>query len=123
MNNQLCHADVQTLPGDLTRRAADFFRAISDPTRLKLLYLVAGRGSENICSHELAQALQVAPPTVTHHMKRLAAVGLVERHQQGKWAYYTVNNPKFCQLNSLITALGTPCPLLEDGGHCIQKAQ
>ncbi|PRQ10692.1 ArsR family transcriptional regulator [Corynebacterium sp. 13CS0277] len=116
-------ADVQTLPQGLTQQAADLFRAISDPTRLKLLYVVAGRGEEHICSHELAEALRLAPPTVTHHMKRLVAVGLVHRHQHGKWAHYHVDPRRFAQLNALIRSLAVPCRFLEDAGHRVEELE
>ncbi|MDO4686097.1 MAG: metalloregulator ArsR/SmtB family transcription factor [Corynebacterium sp.] len=91
---------------EVNNRASLLFKALSDPTRLRLLYLVAenSHGGE-ICSCDLSEALQVSAPTVTHHMKKLSAAGLVSRHQRGKWAHYKVNPEAFEQVDSLIRAM------------------
>ena len=96
---------VRALPPELSERASELFKALGDPTRLKLLYLIAESDTTEICSHELSVALQVSAPTITHHMKKLAAAKLVNREQRGKWAYYTVNSDEFNRVHSLIHAL------------------
>ncbi|GAA4798151.1 winged helix-turn-helix transcriptional regulator [Corynebacterium canis] len=85
---------------DLNNRASLLFKALSDPTRLRLLYLVADGG--DICSCDLSEALQVSAPTVTHHMKKLSAAGLVQRQQRGKWAHYKIIPETFYRVDSLI---------------------
>lgn len=77
------------------------FKALADPTRLRLLHLVAQKGCEDVCGLELAEALGVSAPTVTHHMKKLIAVNLVKREQRGKWAYYSVNERLFTCIETL----------------------
>ncbi|MEJ5928055.1 metalloregulator ArsR/SmtB family transcription factor [Corynebacterium sp. H128] len=79
----------------------DVFKALADPTRLRLLHLVAQKGCENVCGLELSEALGVSAPTVTHHMKKLIAVNLVKREQQGKWAQYSVNERLFTCIETL----------------------
>ena len=96
---------VRALPPELSERASELFKALGDPTRLKLLYLIAESDTTEICSHELSVALQVSAPTITHHMKKLAAAKLVNREQRGKWAYYTVNSDEFNRVHSLIHEL------------------
>ena len=51
------------------------FKALSDPMRLRVLGLLAERP---LAGHELAERLSLTPPTISHHMRRLAAAGLVD---------------------------------------------
>jgi len=69
-------------------RLARIFKALSDPTRVRLLSLIAETGEACIC--DLTEPVGLSQPTVSHHMKQLADAGLVTRTQRGKWAYYAV---------------------------------
>jgi hypothetical protein len=61
------------------------FRALADPVRLRLIaLLVEGRR----CGQELATELQVAPATVSHHLKVLRAVGLVTEERERPFTFY-----------------------------------
>lgn len=60
------------------------FRALADPTRLRILSLV--RRMELSIS-ELAQVLRQSQPRVSRHVKILADVGLIERHKEGAWVF------------------------------------
>ncbi|MBD3222225.1 metalloregulator ArsR/SmtB family transcription factor, partial [bacterium] len=51
------------------------FKALANPTRLRLLNLLA---DEPACVEELASALDLAPSTVSHHLKTLTRAGMVE---------------------------------------------
>lgn len=74
-----------------TEKASSFFKALSDPTRLSILYIIATREDRRISSNALSQALNISAPTVTHHMKKLLSAQLVTREQDGKWAYYSLH--------------------------------
>ncbi|WJZ01578.1 ArsR/SmtB family transcription factor [Corynebacterium freiburgense] len=97
---------MTSISHDVNNRASLLFKALSDPTRLRLLYLVAEHSQGgDICSCDLSEALKVSAPTVTHHMKKLSAAGLVQRQQRGKWAHYKVNPETFEQVDSLIRTM------------------
>lgn len=83
-------------------KAASLFRALGDPTRLRLYHLVAHPENSSACSYELARALGVSAPTVTHHMKKLTAAGLVMRTQAGKWAHFRVDPNHYAAVNAVI---------------------
>ena len=51
------------------------FKALADPARLRILGLLAERP---LAGHELAERLSLTPPTISHHMRRLVAAGLVD---------------------------------------------
>ncbi|GAB3218285.1 ArsR/SmtB family transcription factor [Mycolicibacterium hippocampi] len=72
-------------------KLAGVFKALADPARIKLLSLIAAGEDGEACVCDLTAPLGLSQPTVSHHMKLLAAAGLVEREQRGKWAYYRVN--------------------------------
>ncbi|MCS4489706.1 metalloregulator ArsR/SmtB family transcription factor [Corynebacterium sp. ES2794-CONJ1] len=73
---------------ELTHSTAEIFKVLSDPTRLKILLIVASNAGQEICAHHLTGVLGVSAPTITHHMKKLMAASLVTRTKKGKWAYY-----------------------------------
>lgn len=73
-----------------SERLARVFKAVGDPTRVRLLSLIsAGRRGE-ACICDLTAPVGLSQGTVSHHMRILADAGLVEREQRGKWAYYSV---------------------------------
>lgn len=71
-------------------RLARSFKALADPTRVRLLSLIAGTDGGEACICDLTGPVGLSQPTVSHHMKQLVEAGLVTREQRGKWAYYAV---------------------------------
>jgi ArsR family transcriptional regulator, arsenate/arsenite/antimonite-responsive transcriptional repressor len=64
---------------------AFLFKTLSDPTRLRLLNLLAA-GETCVC--ELTDTLRVVQPKVSRHLARLKRAGLVDARRNGKWIYY-----------------------------------
>jgi ArsR family transcriptional regulator len=71
-------------------RLARLFKALADPTRVRLLSLIAASDGGEACICELTEPVGLSQPTVSHHMKLLTDTGLVIREQRGKWAYYAL---------------------------------
>jgi ubiquinone/menaquinone biosynthesis C-methylase UbiE/DNA-binding MarR family transcriptional regulator len=67
--------------------ALSIFRAIADPTRLRVLALI--RAME-LSVGELAQVLGQSQPRVSRHVKILADAGLAERRKEGAWVFIRV---------------------------------
>jgi ArsR family transcriptional regulator, arsenate/arsenite/antimonite-responsive transcriptional repressor len=80
--------------GVLDEKAADqlarVFKALGDPTRVRLLSMIAATDGGEACVCDLTAPVRLSQPTVSHHMKQLVEAGLVTRDQRGKWAYYRV---------------------------------
>ncbi|WP_419775715.1 ArsR/SmtB family transcription factor [Microbacterium oxydans] len=72
-------------------RVARVFKALGDPTRVRLLSLIASGTDGEACICDLTEPVGLSQGTVSHHMKLLAEVGLVTREQRGKWAYFALN--------------------------------
>ncbi|MPV38046.1 ArsR/SmtB family transcription factor [Georgenia subflava] len=85
-----CSPATEALAPDSARDAAAVFKALADPTRLRLLSLIAARAEGEACVCDLTDPVGLSQPTVSHHMTTLAKVGLVTREQRGKWAYFAV---------------------------------
>src|SRR6266704_6978775 len=64
---------------------AFLFKALADPTRLRLLNLLAC-GETCVC--ELTDTLRVVQPKVSRHLRHLKGAGLVEARRNGKWTHY-----------------------------------
>jgi len=75
---------------DTAARLARMFKALGDPTRVKLLSLIGAASGGEACICDLTEPVGLSQPTVSHHMKTLVEAGLVMREQRGKWAYYSV---------------------------------
>ena len=71
-------------------RIARVFKALGDATRVRLLSLIGGSESGEMCICDLTEPVGLSQPTVSHHMKQLVDAGLATREQRGKWAYYRV---------------------------------
>ncbi len=71
-------------------RLADTLRVLADPARLRLLSLIAAQPDSQGCVCDLTEPVGLSQPTVSHHLKKLADAGLVEREQRGRWAYYSI---------------------------------
>jgi ArsR family transcriptional regulator len=72
---------MQTLP------LAELFQAVSDPTRLRILALLARM---ELSVGELAQLLKQSQPRVSRHVRILADAGIVERRKEGSWVFLAI---------------------------------
>lgn len=71
-------------------RLARGLKAIADPTRLRLLSLVAAHEGAEACVCDLTAPVGLSQPTVSHHLKVLTDAGLLTRDKRGVWAYYAI---------------------------------
>jgi len=63
----------------------DALRAAGEPTRLRILALLA---REELAVNELCQILDQSQPRVSRHLKLLAEAALIERFPDGAWVFY-----------------------------------
>ncbi len=91
-------------PGE-ARRLATAFKVLGDPARLRILSLIAADPKGESCVCEMIEPLDLAQPTVSHHLKVLHEAGLLEREKRGTWAFYRVVPDR---LDALRDALAAP---------------
>ena len=68
---------------------ADTFKAIGDPTRTKVLYVL---GREELCVGDLATLLKLSPSAISHQLRLLRHLKLVRHRREGKTAYYALDD-------------------------------
>ena len=67
------------------------FRAFADPTRLRLLNLIADR---EICVCYFVEILEIGQPKISRHLAYLRKAGVVSARRDGKWMHYRLALPK-----------------------------
>lgn len=81
--------DLDVLSTDDAQLVAQFFQVLSDPTRVRLVKALA---DGKWCVSDLAQALEMDQPAISHQLKYLRRLGLVEWKKRGRHVYYTLDN-------------------------------
>jgi ArsR family transcriptional regulator len=88
-----------TLKQEITQLQADFCAALSDPTRIFILYALNER-SQNVT--ELTNELGIPQPTTSRHLKVLRERGLVYTERQGTVITYHLVDQRVIQAMDLL---------------------
>jgi len=67
----------------------DLFRALADPTRLRLVLLLVSQ--DELCVCELTHALAEFQPKISRHLGALREAGIVTDRRDGLWIHYRIN--------------------------------
>lgn len=78
-------------------------KSLADPTRLRLLSMIATAPTGELCACNLPDAIGKSQPTTSHHLTQLVQAGVIRREQRGKWAWFRLNAD--C-LSAIRSALG-----------------
>jgi ArsR family transcriptional regulator, arsenate/arsenite/antimonite-responsive transcriptional repressor len=88
----------RSTPFDLVR----LFAALADPTRLRLLNLMAGR---EVCVCYFVEILKQGQPKISRHLAYLRNAGIVSARREGKWMHYSIQRPDDVAANSILDAV------------------
>ena len=77
------------LEAQLARGMAGLFKALSDPTRLRIISALAGR---ELCVGDLACALEVEQSAVSHQLRLLRTLRLVRSRRDGRMILYALDD-------------------------------
>ncbi len=83
------------------KKIANFYKALSDPTRLKLIKMLCE--NEWLCVNALTKRLDVTQSAVSQHLRVLKQLGLVESERRGYHIHYSLNKDFLKQYNSKIS--------------------
>ena len=97
-----------TLSDEEATATAELFKALADPARVRIVNAIATAG-EPVCACEFNDSLELAQPTVSHHLKKLTDAGLLEREQRGKWAYFSLKREAVEKLAVVADLKGVCC--------------
>ena len=98
---------IDTLLAD-AEAIATLFAALGDPARVKIVQQIVRCGGA-CCACEFEPEVGLSQPTVSHHLKKLTDVGLLEREQRGRWAYFSLNRDAVERLASVADLKGACC--------------
>lgn len=95
----IVYPDVQR---EQAARMANVAKALGDPIRLQLvdvLRLHAGK----VCVCELVPLFDISQSTLSHHLGKLRAAGIVDSERRGLWAYYYVRSDALKELSAWLS--------------------
>jgi ArsR family transcriptional regulator len=94
--------------GDATDMARKF-KALGDPTRLRLLSRITSAAGGEICVCDLTGGdFDLTGPTISHHLKILRDAGLIDGERRGTWVYYRPIKSSIRELAALLAASDEP---------------
>ncbi len=84
------------------KEAALICKAIGDMNRLQIVQLLT-HGER--CACDILERFSITQPTLSHHMKILCAVNLVQVRKEGKWCHYSLNCEKFKEFKEYLARI------------------
>jgi ArsR family transcriptional regulator, arsenate/arsenite/antimonite-responsive transcriptional repressor len=97
-----------TLSEEEAQATAKLFKALGDPARVRIVNVIATAPAE-VCACEFNDAIGLAQPTVSHHLKQLVEAGLIERERRGRWAYFSLKRDAAEKLAAVADLKGACC--------------
>jgi ArsR family transcriptional regulator, arsenate/arsenite/antimonite-responsive transcriptional repressor len=89
-----------------TATAISSLAALAQETRLGIFRLLVGAGPTGLSVGEIGAELEVAPATLSFHLKELVHAGLIASRQDGRFIFYSAN---FERMNALVGFLTDHC--------------
>ena len=91
-------------------KVSALFQLISDPTRLKIMWLLCHCEE---CVNDIACAVNMSAPAVSHHLRLLKQAGLLSSRREGKEMYYKLSEEAEAKLlhRSIDDIFDIQCPI------------
>jgi len=104
----VCCAPVSAAPLDdaAALEIALRLKALADPVRIKLMSILLTDDAGEICTCDLAAAVNLAESTTSHHLGQLKKAGMVQANRRGMNVYYAARPES---LDALRQTLSTCC--------------
>ncbi|XLZ72608.1 metalloregulator ArsR/SmtB family transcription factor [Massilia sp. SR12] len=80
--------------------------ALAQESRLSAFRLLVQTGPQGLAASKIAEELDVAPSSLSFHLKELTHAGLIESRQEGRFIYYSAN---FDTMNNVLSYLTDNC--------------
>lgn len=100
---QMLKEFMKTLPkDDQFEEYSGKLKSLSDPTRLKILYLLS---DDELCVCEIMYALDKPQSSVSHHLNILKNSGFIKGRKEGIWIHYSLTNLQISELVKMLIEL------------------
>lgn len=94
------HAGVKLPLDDEFIEAAVLFQQLSDSSRLKILWMLV---HAELCVYDIAKALDMSAPAVSHHLRSLRQLGIITYRREGKHVFYSLaQNEDACHIRHIL---------------------
>lgn len=106
-DDRLVHLDnvrqlqLEILPMDEAQRRAELFTVLADPNRLRLLSVLA---KQELCVCDLAAGLKMGESAVSHQLRVLKSMRMVNYRKEGRNVYYSLADGRAIELYKSIAA-------------------
>ena len=101
------------------REAARFFKALSDESRLKMLWLLFNR--EELCVCDVMAVLEITQSKASRHLAALRHIGIATDRREGLWSYYSLCTPQDELAKSHLKMLRTTLAKHPDAKPLLEK--
>ena len=89
-NQETVDQAFENLPAQkVLENLGEFFKVLTDPTRLKILYAL---GAGELCVFDLSVSAGASVSSVSHHLAALKRVRLVKGRREGRIIYYSLDD-------------------------------
>ena len=87
--HEVQRAQAQLLDGPSAARLAELFKALSDPTRVRILSALS---AGELCVCDVAATLGMSQSAISHQLRLLRQLRLVRRRKSGQMAFYSLDD-------------------------------
>lgn len=77
------------LPESAATDLADLFKALGDPTRVKIIHTLL---KSELCVHDLSEVLDMGQSAISHQLRSLRNMRIVKRRKVGKTVFYSLDD-------------------------------
>jgi ArsR family transcriptional regulator len=99
---------------DKVRQMSEIFKALGDPTRLRIIRMLASGMENDLCVADLAKKLGITQPAASQHIRILRSVDILEPNRVGFRVYYNINteilNAYKADIDKLFKMVFEKCP-------------
>lgn len=81
--------EVAPSDGESLARSSAVFKALSDPTRLRILRAIAHM--KHLCECNIVPSFGLSQPTISYHLKVLREAGLITSERRGQWVWHSLD--------------------------------
>lgn len=101
------------------KKAASFFKVLSDEARLNMLWLLLNH--EELCVCDFMAVLQVTQSKASRHLRILHNTGLVTDRRAGLWIYYSLQPAADGFVRAVLEALSSNLPRRQEAVELLKK--
>lgn len=91
----ICLARAELIDDTTAQRAAETFKILGDPTRVKILQILSKR---ELCVCDIAAVLEMGQSAISHQLRILRSARLVKYRREGKMAWYSIDDDHIANL-------------------------